>query len=100
MTRIQVRKEQADFLKNHADPCPLNFYIQFNYRRKSSGYGDYKLRLDKALQDDPTSEKLLGLMRNYNNNNYKDDWEQYENWKKNRKANVCCRAECGPNPTV
>ncbi|RHZ76755.1 hypothetical protein Glove_193g51 [Diversispora epigaea] len=53
----EIREEQVNFLKNHPDPCPLNFFMEFKYRKKLSGYNDYILRLDKALQDDPTSEK-------------------------------------------
>ncbi|CAG8617319.1 4012_t:CDS:2, partial [Cetraspora pellucida] len=89
MTRLQeVREEQVNFLKNNPDPCPLNFFIVFKYRRRLSAYNDYLLRLNKALQEDPTSEKLLDLKRSYDNSNYKKDWTQYKDWKKNREANV------------
>ncbi|CAG8462683.1 5771_t:CDS:2 [Paraglomus occultum] len=87
MIRTQeVRKEQNNFFKKHENPRPLNFFIEFKYRRKSSGYHDYKQQLDKALQDDPNSKKLLDLRRKYDNN-YKNDWAQYEDWKKNKKVN-------------
>ncbi|CAG8602570.1 6826_t:CDS:2, partial [Paraglomus occultum] len=87
MTRTQeVREEQTNFLKKHENPRPSNFFIEFKYRRKSTGQHDYKQQLDKALQDDPNSEKLLDLRRKYNDD-YKNDWARYEDWKKNKKVN-------------
>ena len=86
---IETREEQTNFLKYNPDPRPMNFFREFNYRKKSSGYHDYILRLESALQDDSTSEKLLNLKREYDNNDYNDDWEQYEDWKKDKKINIC-----------
>jgi hypothetical protein len=86
----EVREEQANFLKNNLDSRPRNFFMEFKYRRRASWLSRLYLRLDKALQDDPNSEKLLDLKRQYNNNNYKNDRERYEDWKKNKKVNVCC----------
>ncbi|CAG8591121.1 11380_t:CDS:2 [Ambispora leptoticha] len=86
MTRTQeVREEQTNFLKKHENPRPLNFFIEFKYRRKSSGHHDYNQQLDKALQDDPNSEKLLNLRRKYNHD-YKNDWAR-NNRKRRKREN-------------
>ncbi|CAG8512557.1 5319_t:CDS:2 [Dentiscutata erythropus] len=89
MTRTQVVcGEQVAFLKNNPDPCPLNFFKEYNYRKKLTAYNDYVLWLKKALQEDPDSEKLLELKRCLDNKKYKNDWKRYEEWKKNKNANV------------
>ncbi|RHZ52759.1 hypothetical protein Glove_457g86 [Diversispora epigaea] len=82
----EVREEQKSFLKNSKDPRPAYFFTKFKYRSKKSGYLDYGLRLREALQDDPTSEKLLNLKEKLDTYEYKDDWEEYEDEKNNRKA--------------
>ena len=85
----EVREEQVKFLKTHPDPRPLNFFVEFKYRKRLSGYNDYSLCLDNALNDAPESEKLLDLRKNFNGEDYNDDWKQYEDWKKNKKVNIC-----------
>ncbi|CAG8448957.1 17899_t:CDS:2 [Funneliformis caledonium] len=78
----EIREEQVKFLKTYPDPRPLNFFVEFKYRKRLAGYNDYSLCLDNALKDAPESEKLLDLRKNFNGNDYKDDWKQYEDWKK------------------
>ncbi|CAG8682862.1 12333_t:CDS:2 [Funneliformis mosseae] len=83
----EIREEKVKFLKTYPDPRPLNFFVEFKYRKRLAGYNDYSLCLDNALKDAPESEKLLDLRKNFNGNDYKDDWKQYEDWKKNEKIN-------------
>jgi hypothetical protein len=89
MRTHEVREEQKYFLKNNCDPRPIKFFMRFNPRSKSTGIRDYELRLNDALQEDPYSENLLELKRNWEAGIYKDDWENYKDEKNNRKADVC-----------
>lgn len=50
--------------------------------RGLSGYNNYKLGLEKALKDEPNSENLLEMERKYNNDEFKDVWSLYDDWKK------------------
>ncbi len=89
MRSLEVREAQKKFLIDDEDPRPTRFFMQYHYRRKNSGFRDYKLRLDEALQDDPYSEKLSSLKRKWEAYEYRNDWESYEDERRSRKADVC-----------
>ncbi|CAG8719263.1 8954_t:CDS:10, partial [Funneliformis caledonium] len=76
----------TDIQATDEDPRPTRFFMQYHYRRKNSGFRDYKLRLDEALQDDPYSKKLSSLKRKLEAYEYREDWESYEDERRNRKA--------------
>ncbi|RHZ47086.1 hypothetical protein Glove_593g44 [Diversispora epigaea] len=82
------RDEKVNFLLNHPDPTPLNFFRKFGFRSKQSAHQDYKKRLKNAIQSDPSSKKLLDLKENMDLDVYKNDWIRYEDWKENIKANI------------
>ncbi|CAI2185944.1 14656_t:CDS:2, partial [Funneliformis geosporum] len=88
MTKVQeIRENQSNFLRTCSSPRPLEFFKRFKFRSKSSGYSNYKLGLEKALKDEPNSENLLEMERKYNNDEFKDEWTLYDDWKKNKKVN-------------
>jgi hypothetical protein len=89
MRTDKVHKEQRDFLKNSKDSCPMNFFMKFKYHSKKLGIQDYGLKLSETLQDVLESEKLLELKRRWKADDYKEDWNYYEDEKEKRKADVC-----------
>lgn len=62
--------------------------MRYHHCQKLSGCNDYILQLNEALQVDPHSKKLLDLKRKWKDNEYRDDWEGYEDKKRSRKADV------------
>ena len=62
--------------------------MKYKYHSKTSGIFDYGLHLCEALKDDPISEKLLSLKRKWDADGYMNDWNTYEDEKKNRKVDV------------
>jgi hypothetical protein len=89
MRTNEVREEQRNFLRNSKDPRPANFFRKFKYRSKKTGIQDYGLRLNESLQDVPKLEKLLEIKRRWEADEYRDDWNYYEDEKEKRKADVC-----------
>ncbi|UZO10900.1 uncharacterized protein OCT59_002478 [Rhizophagus irregularis] len=62
--------------------------MRYHHCQKLSGCNDYILQLNEALQVDPHSKKLLDLKRKWKDNEYRDDWEGYEDKKRSRKADL------------
>ncbi|CAG8783918.1 6670_t:CDS:2, partial [Gigaspora rosea] len=90
------REKQKNFLLNHTNPRPFNFYESFNYRKCSSARRDYRLQLNQVLQEAPQSEKLLNLKRSWENNEYDSDLTRYEDEKNIRRADVMLKLQRKP----
>ncbi|CAB4495109.1 hypothetical protein RhiirA5_493892 [Rhizophagus irregularis] len=82
-----MNDQKINFLLNHSEPSPLNFFIRFKFRSKKAANHDYEKRLNQAIQHDPSSKKLLDLKGRLDMGGYKNDWTRYEDWRDNRKAN-------------
>ncbi|RGB36702.1 hypothetical protein C1646_666746 [Rhizophagus diaphanus] len=68
---IKMNDQKINFLLNHSEPTPLNFFIRFKFRSKKA-----------AIEaSDPSSKKLLDLKGRLDMGGYKKDWTRYEDWK-------------------